>query len=100
MAVKVLQEQCRRMDISMTTDSLTNPLETLVIQQLTHLIKDEQLLATKYPVLNSQQAAPEEREAFSLSLAELRRRAERLQRYVDALDSFGLAGSPAPALVS
>lgn len=84
----------------MTATSFSDPLETLVVQQLTYLIKDEQHLATKYPVLNSQQDSPEEREAFSISLAELRCRAERLQRYVDALDNFGFASSAAQELAS
>lgn len=88
------------MNTSMTTTtSLSNPLETLVIQQLAHLIQDEQLLATTYPVLTSQADSPEVREAFTFGLAQLRRRAERLQRYVDALDSYGFASSP-PVMAS
>jgi hypothetical protein len=86
------------MNTSMNPNTLANPLETLVIQQLTHLIQDEQLLATKYPELNSQPDSPEQREAFFCGLAQLRRRAERLQRFMDALDNFGLAGSATPVL--
>ena len=88
----------RNMNTSMTTP-ISSPLETLIIQQLTHLIHDEELLANQYPVLSAQQDRPEVREAFSSGLAELRRRAERLQRYVDALDAFGVA-EPAQSLAS
>lgn len=80
-----------------TTISYSNPLETLVIQQLTNLIQDEQRLATRYPALASQSDCAEVREAFSSGLAELRRKAERLQRYVDALDTFGSANTAAVA---
>jgi hypothetical protein len=88
------------MSTSINSNSTANPLETLVIQQLAHLIQDEQLLATKYPELKSQTDSPEQREAFFCGLAQLRRRADRLQRFVDALDSFGLAASRTPALAS
>lgn len=88
------------MNTFITSGSSTNPLETLVIQQLANLLQDEERLATSYPVLSAETAGPEVREAFSSSLAELRRRAERLQRYVDALDSFGFASSPATAFAS
>lgn len=80
------------MNSSTTENSASNPLETLVIQQLAHLIQDEQLLATRYPVLRQQDDNPESREAFFSGLAQLRRRAERLQRYVDALDGFASSG--------
>jgi hypothetical protein len=88
------------MNTSTKHQSTASPLETLVIQQLTHLIHDEQVLATQYPELNSKQDSPEQREAFFSGLAQLRRRAERLQRFMDALDNFGLtaAGSATPAL--
>ncbi len=79
------------METMMITSTSSNPLETLVVQQLTHLIEDERVLATKYPVLTSHADSLEVREEFSFGLAELRRRAERLQRFVDALDNFGLA---------
>lgn len=80
--------------------SMTNPLETLAIQQLANLKKDEERLAVTYPVLSTSEDNAEVREAFSLGLAELRRRAERLQRYVDALDSFGCASSTATAFAN
>jgi hypothetical protein len=87
------------MNTSTNPNYISNPLETLVIQQLAHLIEDEKTLAIQYPVLNSQPDNSEQRAAFTTGLAELRRRAERLQRFMDALDSFG-AGSGTPALVS
>ena len=87
------------MNTSINPNSVSNPLETLVVQQLAHLIEDEKILATQYPALNSQPENSEQRAAFTSGLAELRRRAERLQRFMDALDSFG-SGSRTPALVS
>jgi hypothetical protein len=99
--IKCLMLGGEPMNTSTNHHPSASPLETLVIQQLTHLIHDEQVLATQYPELNSKQDSPEQREAFFSGLAQLRRRAERLQRFMDALDNFGLAaaaGSATPAL--
>ena len=75
--------------INNTTLTNNNPLDTLLVQQLENIIRDERALATKYPSLGSAIDTEETRAAFSDELNQLTRRADRLQRLMDAMEVVG-----------
>lgn len=66
-----------------------NPLDTLLVQQLEDIIREEKWLANKYPSLSSPSQTIEARQAFSDELTHLNRRADRLQRLIDAMEVVG-----------
>ena len=72
-----------------TALTINNPLDTLLVHQLENIIREERALATKYPSLGSATDTEETRAAFSDELNQLKRRADRLQRLMDAMEVVG-----------
>ena len=66
-----------------------HPIDTLVVQQLENLLHGERALRARYSSLDASLDTPEMRMAFSHELAELKERADRLYRFVSALDYYG-----------
>jgi hypothetical protein len=64
-----------------------NSLETLVVQQLAEVLKEEQLLAEKYRALESQQAPSVAMDHFSDELSRFEQRANRLYRLMTAMEN-------------
>jgi hypothetical protein len=66
-----------------------HPIDTLVVQQLENLLDGERALKARYAALDASLDTPEVRMAFSYELAELKDRADRLYRFVSALEHYG-----------
>ena len=71
------------------TAQTVHPIDTLVVQQLENLLDGERALKARYSALDPSLDTPEVRMAFSYELAELKARADRLYRFVSALDYYG-----------
>jgi hypothetical protein len=69
-----------------------HPIETLLVHQLEHLLIGERELRTRYSHIGSSANTPEMRMAFSQDLAQLKDRADRLSRLMDAMNCYGPAG--------
>ena len=77
-----------------------HPIDTLLVQQLENLLDGERALKARYSSLDPSLDTPEVRMAFSQELAELKARADRLYRFVSALDYYGSLDSNALAAES
>jgi hypothetical protein len=73
------------------TFTSSHPIETLLVQQLEHLLIGEKELRTRYSHIDSSANTPEVRMAFSQDVAELKDRADRLSRFMDAMNCYGLS---------
>ncbi len=69
--------------------SSVHPIDTLLVTQLENILQGEQMLRARYSSLDSSDATPEVRMAFSKELADLRDRADRLYRLINAMDYYG-----------
>jgi hypothetical protein len=69
-----------------------HPIETLLVQQLEHLLIGERELRTRYSRIDSSANTPEMRMAFSQEVADLRDRADRLSRFMDAMNLYAPCG--------
>jgi hypothetical protein len=90
LATHLLLESANFMSTPYTTQlaSAPNPLDTLLVQQLADLIRQEKSLETRYPALNGSSKA---RTEFSNELNSLYRRADRLQRLIEAMEVVGFS---------
>jgi hypothetical protein len=76
-----------------------HPIDTLLVQQLEHILDGEKALHARYSSLGSSANSPEVRLAFSRELSDLKERADRLYRFVNAMDYYGsLEDLPAACL--
>jgi hypothetical protein len=66
-----------------------HPIDTLVVQQLENLLDGERALKARYSALDPASDTPEVRMAFSRELSELKDRADRLYRFISAMDYYG-----------
>ena len=71
------------------TFTSVHPIETLLVQQLEHLLHGEEALRTRYSLLDSSADTPETRMALSQEVAQLTDRADRLSRLMDAMNYYG-----------
>lgn len=66
-----------------------HPIDTLLVQQLENLLDGERALKARYSALDPSLDTPEVRMAFSKELSDLKERADRLYRFVNAMDYYG-----------
>ena len=66
-----------------------HPIDTLLVQQLENLLDGERALKARYAALDASLDTPEIRMAFSKELSDLKERADRLYRFVNAMDYYG-----------
>ncbi len=78
----------KEQEANMMTFTSVHPMETLLVQQLEHLLIGEKELRTRYSRLNPAANTPEMRMAFSQDVAELKDRADRLSRLMDAMNYY------------
>lgn len=84
--------------------SSVHPIDTLLVQQLENILNAEKALRARYSSVQASSNTPEMRMAFSNELAELKDRADRLSRLINAMDYYGsyenrsAAASFAPAV--
>ncbi len=69
--------------------SSVHPIDTLLVSQLENILQGEQTLRARYSSLDSSDTTPEVRIAFSRELSDLRDRADRLYRLINAMDYYG-----------
>ncbi len=69
--------------------SSVHPIDTLLVQQLENILKGERALRARYSSVQASSNTPEMRIAFSNELAELKDRADRLYRLINAMDYYG-----------
>ena len=77
--------------------SSVHPIDTLLVQQIENLLHGEAALRARYSTIDSSDNI-EVRMAFRQELAELKERADRLYRLVDAMDFYGPYGSQGAGL--
>ncbi len=84
--------------------SSVHPIDTLLVQQLENILNAERALRARYSSVEPSSNTPEMRMAFSSELGELKDRADRLYRLINAMDYYGsyepkyAAASFAPAV--
>jgi len=66
-----------------------HPIDTLLVQQLENILDGERALRARYSAIEPEANTPEVRMAFSRELSDLKNRADRLYRYVSAMDYYG-----------
>jgi len=69
--------------------SSVHPIDTLLVQQLENVLNAEKALRARYSSVQASSNTPEMRMAFSKELADLKDRADRLSRLVNAMDYYG-----------
>ncbi len=69
--------------------SSVHPIDTLLVQQLENILNAERALRARYSSVQASSNTPEMRMAFSGELAELKDRADRLYRLINAMDCYG-----------
>ncbi len=69
--------------------SSVHPIDTLLVQQLENILNAEKALRARYSSVDPSANTPEMRLAFSSELAELKDRADRLYRLINAMDYYG-----------
>lgn len=75
-----------------------HPIDTLLVHQLENILNGERALRARYSSIESTSNTPEVRMAFSQELSELKDRADRLYRFMSAMDYYGsLAYHSVPA---
>jgi hypothetical protein len=80
----VLTEQ--ELDVNLSS---VHPIDTLLVQQLEHILNSEKALRARYSSVQASSNTPEMRMAFAKELAELKDRADRLSRLINAMDFYG-----------
>jgi len=75
-----------------------HPIDTLLVQQLETILEGEKALHARYSSLDPSANTPEVRMAFSRDLSQLKDRADRLYRLVNAMDHYGSYEPKYPAL--
>lgn len=78
----------------------THPIDTLLVHQIEHLLDGEKALKTRYSLLDSSANTPEVRMAFAQELGDLKERADRLFRFMSAMEYYGPLSSAEAALAS
>ena len=66
-----------------------HPIDTLLVHQLENILNGERALRARYSSIESASNTPEVRMAFSQELSELKDRADRLYRFMSAMDYYG-----------
>ncbi len=66
-----------------------HPIDTLLVQQLENIINGEKALRARYTSIDGTANTPEMRMAFSQELSDLKDRADRLYRFMNAMDFYG-----------
>lgn len=84
MISSILTEQ--ELDVNFSS---VHPIDTLLVQQLENILKAERALRARYSSVQASSNTPEMRMAFSNELAELKDRADRLYRLINAMDYYG-----------
>ncbi len=69
--------------------SSVHPIDTLLVQQLENILNSEKTLRARYSSVEPSSNTPEMRMAFSSELAQLKDRADRLYRLINAMDCYG-----------
>jgi spore coat protein CotF len=86
-------------DMNMTLASV-HPIDTLLVQQLEHILDGEKALRTRYSLLDASANTPEVRMAFAQELADLKESADRLYRLMNAMEFYGPLPTTETAYVS
>ena len=69
-----------------TNSSTSTPLETLVVQQLAEVLREERLLAERYKQLGSSEKNADEMHMLSSEISRFDQRANRLLRLIEAME--------------
>ena len=80
------------------TSTQVHPIDTLLVHQLEHLLNGEAALRARYSKIDPSENSVEVRMAFSKELGELKDRADRLYRLVNAMDNYAPAEPKRQAL--
>ena len=89
MARNVLKEVAELKAMQLTPQAIpeTNtPLETLIVQQLAEIVREERLLAERYRQLAAANKSATEMNTFSDQLSKFDQRANRLFRLMEAME--------------
>lgn len=89
----IAKEKSEAQEQRSVNQTAIHPIDTLLIQQLENILDGEKALRARYRSLGNTDNTPEIRMAFSKELSDLKERADRLDRFVSAMDYYGSLGA-------
>jgi hypothetical protein len=103
MALKLQVKYANTMALDFNSENKTvTPLETLVVQQLAEMLREERMLQERYRQLDASLSCESDMDSFSAEVSKFNARATRLYRMMEAMDgcwSDTMTSVQHPALV-